>query len=90
RGNIRKLYNQVKELYNMHQDKENDKRVNSLLSGLERILTGITEMRNEASDAHGVGRRRIRIQDYHARLLVNSAMTMSEFILAVSKHQLDS
>lgn len=87
-GNIKNLYNQVKGLYNMHQSAENDKRVNGLLSGLEKILTAITEMRNEGSDAHGVGSRRINIEEHHARLLVNSSLTMADFILSVSKRQL--
>lgn len=43
-------------------------------------------MRNKGSDAHGVGGKRININDYHARLFVNSAMTMADFILAVSEH----
>ncbi len=37
-GDIGKLYNQVKQLYNMHQSKDMDKRINGLLSGLEKIL----------------------------------------------------
>ena len=36
-GDIRKLYNQVKLLNNMHQNKDMDKRINGLLSGLEKI-----------------------------------------------------
>lgn len=36
----------------------------------------LAEMRNKGSDAHGVGGKRISINDYHARLFVNSAMTM--------------
>ena len=84
-GDIGKLYNQVKQLYNMHQDKNIDKRINSLLSGLEKILTAISEMRNKGSDSHGVGAKRINISDHHARLFVNSAMTMAEFVLAVSE-----
>ena len=40
-------------------------------------------MRNNDSDSHGVGERRINIKDYHTRLFMNSAMTMSEFILSV-------
>ena len=86
-GDIGKLYNQVKELYNMHQNKELDKRINGLLSGLEKILSAIAEMRNKGSDSHGVGAKRINIADHHARLFVNSAMTMSEFILAVCEKQ---
>lgn len=84
-GEIRNLYNQVKNLYSMHQDSETDRRINGLLSGLEKILTAITEMRNGSSDAHGVGSRRINIKAHHARLFVNSAQTMADFILAVSE-----
>ena len=83
-GDIGKLYNQVKPLYNMHQNKDMDKRINGLLSGLEKILSAIAEMRNKASDSHGVGAKRITIAEHHARLFVNSATTMADFILAVS------
>ena len=86
-GDIGKLYSQVKDLYQMHSDKAMDKRINMLLSGLEKILKSITEMRNETSDSHGVGARRINIAEHHARLLVNSSMTMADFILAVGERQ---
>ncbi len=89
-GDIGKLYNQVKQLYNMHQDKNIDKRINSLLSGLEKILVAIAQMRNEGSDAHGVGQRRIRIAEYHARLFINSAMTMADFVLSVGQNHKNS
>ena len=35
------------------------------------------------SDAHGVGAARVRIYEHHARLFVNSAVAMAEFILSV-------
>ena len=84
-GDIGKLYNQVKQEYKMHQDKDVDKRINGLLSGLEKILNAIAEMRNKGSDAHGVGASRISISEHHARLFVNSAMTMADFVLAVGE-----
>lgn len=84
-GDIGKLYNQVKQLYNMHQSKDIDKRINGLLSGLEKILAAISEMRNKGSDSHGVGSKRINISDHHTRLFVNAAMTMADFILAVNE-----
>lgn len=87
-GDIGKLYNQVKQLYNMHQSKDMDKRINGLLSGLEKILSAIAEMRNKGSDSHGVGAKRITIADHHARLFVNSAMTMADFVLSVSEKAL--
>lgn len=68
-GDVGKLYSQVKTLYNMHQNKDLDKRINGLLSGLEKILSAIAEMRNKGSDSHGVGTKRINISEHHARLL---------------------
>ncbi len=82
-GNIHVLYKQVKDLYKMHTNKEIDIRINKLLSGLESIVSAIAEMRNTDSDAHGVGSARIAIEERHARLLVNSATTMAEFVLSV-------
>lgn len=82
-GQMSDLYKQVKTLYNMHADANTDRRINTLLSGLEKIVSAISEMRNKDSDAHGVGANRITIEDYHARLFVNSAVTMADFILSV-------
>lgn len=82
-GDIQKLYNQVKNLYNMHSNKDMDKRINNLLSGLNKIVSSIAEMRNENSDSHGVGSKRINIEEHHARLILNSASTIAEFFLAV-------
>ncbi|MCL2480094.1 MAG: abortive infection family protein [Spirochaetaceae bacterium] len=89
-GDIGKLYNQVKTLYNMHQNKDIDKRINMLLSGLEKIISSIAQMRNEGSDSHGLGNKRINILEYHARLYVNAAITMGDFILSVGEKNLNS
>lgn len=70
----------------MHADKNIDVRINTLLSGLEKILSSISEMRNKDSDSHGVGSKRINISEHHARLFVNSAMTMADFILSVAEN----
>lgn len=82
-GDIAKLYKQVRTLYNMHTDIGADKRINTLLSGLNSIVSAIAEMRNKDSDSHGVGVNRIAIDEHHARLFVNVAMTMADFILSV-------
>ncbi|MBQ1219780.1 MAG: abortive infection family protein, partial [Peptococcaceae bacterium] len=44
------------------------------------------QMRNASSDSHGVGGRRIKINEHHARLFVNSALTMADFLLSVEKN----
>lgn len=84
-GDIGKLYKQVKTLYNMHTDADTDKRINTLLSGLNSIVSAVAEMRNKDSDAHGVGATRIPIEEHHARLFVNSSMAMADFILSVQQ-----
>lgn len=85
KGDIKKLYKEVKNEYRMHFDEKADRRVKKLLSGLENIVSAVAEMRNKSSDAHGVGENRLTIDKHHARLAVNSAMTMAEFILSVEK-----
>lgn len=86
-GDMAKLYKQVRTLYNMHTDANTDRRINTLLSGLNSIVSAIAEMRNKDSDAHGVGANRISIDEHHARLFVNSAMTMADFIISVQQKQ---
>lgn len=89
-GDIGKLYKQVKDLYNMHSDKDMDIRINKLISGLEKIVSSLAEMRNNGSDSHGLGSKKIKLADYHARLAVNSSVTMAEFILSVSQSNKDN
>lgn len=86
KGDIYKLYNQVKDLYDMRQNENVDRNVNMLLSGLEKILKAISDMRNNASNAHGMGNGRIYIQKHHAHLFVNAAMVMANYILDVKEN----
>jgi hypothetical protein len=87
-GNINQLYKQVRDLYRMNMDPKEDKRIKTLLSGLNSIVSAIAEMRNNNSDAHGVGAKRIKIAEHHARLCVNAAMTMADFIISVYEKQI--
>ena len=82
---IYSLYKRVKVLYKMCPNHSYDNRVNDLLNGLEKILKSLTEMRNLASDSHGLGSARITIEKRHARLFVNAALTMAEFVLSVAE-----
>lgn len=87
-GNMAELYKQVKNLYDMHGDAETDRRINMLYSGLEKIVSAISEMRNKDSDAHGVGEKRIELEEHHARLFVNAAMCMADFILEIQNRNI--
>ena len=85
KGDINRLYKQVKDEYKMHENRDADKRINRLLSGLENIVSAVSEMRNKSSDSHGVGKKRLTIDKHHARLAVNAATIMADFILSVEK-----
>jgi len=83
RGDITRLYRQVKDLYNMHQNRDVDRQVNDLLSGLNKIVGAIFNMRNIAGDSHGLGTRRVPISEPYARLTVGASAVFSEFMLSV-------
>ena len=67
----------------MQQSKDYDGRINSLLSGLEKIIEAIASMRNLNSDAYGVGSSRVYIEEREARLAMNSTIAFCEYMLSV-------
>lgn len=86
-GDIQKLFKQVRDLYNMHTDGNVDRRIKGLISGLNNIVQSVGEMRNKTGDSHGLGNKRIYIEDHHTRLVVNSSIVLAEFILSVEEKQ---
>ena len=82
-GDVGKMFSQVKCLYNLHADKTMDRRICDLVNGLNKIVDSIGQMRNKQGDAHGVGASRVNIEDYHARLAVNAAANVADFVLSV-------
>lgn len=85
KGNLPILYNQFKAIYNMNQNVDWDKCINSMLSGLEKIIHAISEMRNINSDSHGVGSKRIKIKKREAKLIANTSMALCEYLLSIYK-----
>lgn len=82
-GNLTKIYAEAKGLLGISQKKEWDKRINDLLSGINKIVDAIGNMRNMNSDAHGAGSNRIAIKEREAHLIASSAMMVSEYILSI-------
>lgn len=85
-GDLTQYYGKIKELYGLNQSKDIDNRINSLFSGLERIVRAVAELRNKTSDSHGAGQRRYAIREHEARLVMNSAITICEYILSIYKN----
>lgn len=83
KGNLQKLNSMVKTELKMKNNRDYDKRINELLSGLNKINDAIGKMRNENSDSHGVGSKRININRREAKLVMNSAITICDYILEI-------
>lgn len=81
KGNINNLYKQFKDIYNMHVNKEMDDRIKTLLSGFEKILTAISQMRDKNSDSHGIGYKRPELDEGMTELFVNASVTFSNFLI---------
>lgn len=83
-GDMGKLFAQAKKLYSIHANATMDRRICDLVNGLNKIVDSIGQMRNKQGDAHGVGAARARVEDHHARLAVNAAANVADFMLSVA------
>lgn len=85
KGDMTKAYSRIKAVLNLDPSSPNYIRsVKQTLSGLNSIVHGLATMRNEMSDAHA---SRYRPEKHHAKLAVNSAKTLSEFLIDTLKKQ---
>lgn len=83
-GNINRLYQQVKDVLKLNVkdfDELNSKR---LIGALETIINSIAELRNNNSDSHGVGSRRIEININTAKLVRDSTRVLCNYLLDIS------
>lgn len=84
-GDLNRLYKRVRQLMNLDPKSE---RVNELLlpitTGLTSVIYGIAGTRNKMSDAHA---RLYRPYKHHARLAVNSAQTVVDFLVDSLEYQ---
>ncbi len=85
KGDLTKAYGRIKFALNL--DPSNSSYPDSVkqsLSGLNSIVIGLATMRNEMGDAHAI---RYKPEKHHAKLAVNSAKTLSEFLIDSLKKQ---
>ncbi len=84
-GDIRVLYKAV--CNPLHLDPRGESLENylrAILEGLQRQIGGLFEVANKASDRHA---RRYNPAPHHARLAVNAAFTLCEFLLESFEYQ---
>lgn len=84
-GDIRALYKLVAAPLNLAPKNESlETHLKTILEGLQRQIGGLYEVANKASDRHA---RRYNPAAHHARLAVNVAFTLCEFLLESYEYQ---
>lgn len=86
-GDLVKLFNRVRKLLNLDPSRQDiSDSLKQVLAGLSNIINGLAAMRNKMSDAHGVVYKPSR---HHAKLAVNSAKTLADFLFDTMSYQLE-
>ena len=86
KGDLTKLYKMVKSELKLHIDKEkmSDSMI-QILSGLNSIVIGLAGLSNDYGDRHAT---KYKPSKHHAKLAVNSAITICDFVLDSKEYQL--
>ena len=84
-GDIRALYKAVAAPLHLEPKGESlENYLKTILEGLQRQIAGLFEVANKASDRHA---RKYNPAPHHAKLAVNSAFTLCEFVLESFEYQ---
>jgi Abortive infection C-terminus len=87
KGDLLRQYKGVQKLLNLQPEREDlHESLRQMLTGLVSIVNGIAAARNVMSDAHA---RTYKPAPHHARLVVNAANTITDFLLASYEVQRD-
>ncbi len=85
KGDIKHLYNLISESMNLNPAGHNlESYQRSILQGLKSLITGLYEVANKAGDRHDAIFESDR---HHAKLAVNAAFTLCEFLLDSFEYQ---
>jgi hypothetical protein len=84
-GDIRALYKLLAAPLNLAPKNDSlETHLKTILEGLQRQIGGLFEVANKASDRHA---RRYNPAPHHAKLAVNAAFTLCEFLLESHEYQ---
>lgn len=84
-GDLVKLYKRVAKLLNLGPDRKDiSDTLKQILTGLNSIIAGLAGLRNKMSDAHVAS---YKPSKHHAKLAVNSAKTICDFLFETKVYQ---
>jgi hypothetical protein len=84
-GDLVKQYKTVQRLLQLEPGRQDlSTALKQILSGLNNIVSGLAGVSNKMGDRHA---RQYRPAEHHARLAVNSANTLADFLFSTFEHQ---
>jgi hypothetical protein len=84
-GDLQKLYKRTQKLLNLDPEKGDlAESLKMVLRGLSNVVAGLAPMRNKMGDAHV---RTYKPERHHAKLAVNSAKTLTDFLIDTLEYQ---
>jgi hypothetical protein len=84
-GDLGRLFNRVRSLLNLDPGRKDiSDALRQVITGLAAIIQGLATMRNKMSDSHGTTYKPAR---HHAKLAVNCAMTLADFLFETKAYQ---
>ncbi len=84
KGDLVDDYNKVKVMLNLTTRKDIDESFRAITTGLTAVINGIAAIRNKMSDGHS---REIKPLKHHAKVVVNSAKVLVDFLYDVLEYQ---
>lgn len=89
-GDLNYLYKITRKELNLAPDQHNENEFIKILSGCTSIISGLASIRNELSDSHGKRINHSKPSSRHAKLVVNLAGGMAEFLIDSYKYRYQS
>jgi hypothetical protein len=84
-GNIDNLWKKVKKILRLEIDKDSlPDTIIQILSGIDSVVKGLAGLSNDSADRHA---NKFQTKKHHAKLAVNAAMTISDFLLDSYQYQ---
>lgn len=80
-GKLNQLYGMVSKYLKMQPVLYESDSLKEITSGFITIVQGLGGLRNDMSDAHGKGDKSYKPEERHAKLAVNSAYIVSDYLL---------
>ena len=81
KGDLIKYFKEIKKMLDLEKDKTNNASLNQLIGNLTAVVNVIAHLSNKMGDRHS---REIEPERHHAKLVINSAKTIADFLYDTS------